>query len=49
MKRQLILAFLLVALLPLAVLATLNDHAMRAALTRHAEQALYAAASETAS
>ena len=48
MKRKLMLAFLLVALIPLGVMTFLNNQGTRNALTENAEQALLAAASETA-
>ena len=48
MKRKLVLAFLLVALIPLVVLEILNNRSSRAALTADANEALFAAASQTA-
>lgn len=48
LQMKLITAFLLVALLPLGLLAFLNSRATRAVLTDNANQALFAAASQTA-
>ncbi|MBI4772509.1 MAG: GAF domain-containing protein [Chloroflexi bacterium] len=48
LRTKLILAFLAVALVPLGLLAFLNDRAARASLTETANQALFAGASQTA-
>ena len=48
LRTKLIVAFLIVALIPLALLSYLNYRASRAALTRAASQAIFAAASQTA-
>jgi signal transduction histidine kinase len=48
MKRKLMMAFFLVALIPLGLLAYLNTSTTRTALTEEANQDLFAVASETA-
>jgi signal transduction histidine kinase/nitrate/nitrite-specific signal transduction histidine kinase len=48
LRARLTLAFLLVALLPLGLLAFLNNRTARSSLTAAANQALFAAASQTA-
>lgn len=48
LRTKLILAFLGVALIPLLLLSWLNKHTAQVTLTNNANQALYAAASQTA-
>jgi sigma-B regulation protein RsbU (phosphoserine phosphatase) len=48
LRTKLILAFLGVALIPLLLLSWLNKHSAQVTLTNNANQALYAAASQTA-
>ncbi len=48
LRTKLIVAFLIVTLIPLGLLSYLNDRASRTALTNAANQALFAAASQTA-
>ena len=48
LRTKMILVFLVIALLPIGVLAYINYQTTRAALTRSADQALFAAASQTA-
>lgn len=48
LRTKLVIAFLLVTLVPLVILASVNDRASRSALTDAANQALFAAASKTA-
>lgn len=48
LRTKLIVAFLMVALIPIGVLATLNYWATREALTQAANQSLFVAASQTA-
>ena len=47
LRTKLAIAFLIVALVPLAILAWLNNHATETALTSAANQTLFAAASES--
>lgn len=49
LQTKLVVGFLTVSLVPLAILAFLNDRGTRAALTDAANQALFAAAAKTAS
>ncbi|MEW6499697.1 MAG: hypothetical protein AB1589_45615, partial [Cyanobacteriota bacterium] len=48
LRTKLIVSFLVVALIPLSLLAVVNKHTTQEALTRNANQALFAAASQTA-
>lgn len=48
LRTKLIVSFLVVALIPLSLLAAVNKHTAQQALTRNANQALFAAASQTA-